>query len=270
MNWIRRQDIVYVVLAVLFAGIGPLGERFLKDPDVGVVISVFGVFLVIIQFMYVYEVRNNTSFVSDYLVIKDKSIKWIVDRKLEELKRLAKDANRGRVELSLDDLFQAVTYLVENCETLDCVDIRTERWSNDRRAIRYFDACKRAVAERSARICRIFIFSKEMRSAVEKFVTSREDTDVICQIKKLLRDQREAGIEIAIIFYDEVRQGYFRDFGVFDKVKVLDEDFDAAGHSRYHGFVSTDSEEVMEYRQIHDELKEIAKRNQPLIDALLN
>jgi hypothetical protein len=270
MSWIRRQDIVYLVLAVLFAGVGPFWERFLKDPDVGVVISVFGVFLVILQFMYVYEVRNNTSFVSDYLAINDKSIKWIVDRKLEELKRLAKDANRGRVELSLDDLFQAVTYLVENCETLDCVDIRTERWSTDRRAIRYLDACKRAVAERGATICRIFIFSKEMRAEVEKFVASNEETEVIRQVKKLLRDQRDARIGIAILFHDEVRQGYFRDFGIFDKVKVLDEAFDAAGHSRYQGFVSTDSDEVREYRQIHNELKKIAEGNQRLIDALLD
>jgi hypothetical protein len=269
MKWLRpRQDYIYLILALLLAATSVVASQRLKDSDIGWVFGMFSVTVVVTQFMYVYEMRNNAGFFSDYLKIKDKFLKDVVVSKFDEIQQLARKASEDRVDLKLDDLFLFVTELVKICRRLDCVDIRIERWETDIRAIKYFDANRDAI-RRGAKISRIFVFDKTLRSDLAKFLAEGAESEEIRNVRELLKDQAKIGVEIDFIFSDEVDGGNIRDFGVFDKRRVLDENFDAFGNSKYEGFISSVPSVVNEYSELHTKLKDIAEENKASLRKLI-
>jgi len=270
MKWLRLHDFVYLVLAIVLAAVGFLSSQKLKDPDVGWLFGIFAVTLVVVQFMYVYELRNNISFfVSDYQKIRDKFLREVVDQKLSEIQQLAQNAGKeGRIDLNLDDLFIFVTLLVQRCEKLEAVDIRTERWLSDTRARTYFRA-NREATKRGASISRIFVFGSSARRELADFISDGSESERIKEIRKLLKDQKDAGIKIAFIFDDEPEKGEVYDFGVFDDKRVLDENFDALGNSKYGGFISSVSHEVRRYKERYETLWNLAQKHNGALNELV-
>jgi hypothetical protein len=274
MKLLRRHDAIYLALALLLAAIGVIAGQVLKDSDVGWVFGVFTVTLVIVQFMYVYELRNNISFfVSDYLKIRDKFLKSVVDEKLNEVQQLAEKAGKERrIDLNLDDLFRFVTLLVRTCNKLEAVDIRTERWDQDIRAKNYFKA-NREARKRGAAISRIFVFNRSARDDLAAFLSKGTESEDIKQIRKLLKQQQRVGIDVAFIFSDDPddgdSDGDVRDFGIFDDERVLDENFDGLGHSKYEGFISSVPNEVRMYGERYRRLSKLAENNRAALERLV-
>jgi hypothetical protein len=269
MKWLRRHDLIYLGLALVLAGLSVIAGQKLKDPDVGWVFGVFSVTVVVVQFMYVYELRNNISFfISDYQKIRDKFLRGVVDEKLCEVHELAQKAGKERIDLNLDDLFRFVTRLVGICQKLEAVDIRIERWDYDIRAKTYFKANVAARA-RGAVISRIFVFDKSARDNLYEWLKTGTESEDLGRIKKLLKEQRREGINVAFVFADQADGGEVRDFGIFDDKRVLDENFDGVGNSKYEGFISSVPEEVQQYKEIYRKLATLAEMNRYALERLL-
>ncbi|KPA09027.1 membrane protein [Candidatus Magnetomorum sp. HK-1] len=267
MNDYRRNDIILLIMSIFLFSFGPLGKLFLKDPDVGWLFSLIGVTMIVLQFTTVSEVRNNLNFVSDYLKVNNEDLRWLLHKKIRELVRIVAEAQKSTTTLVLDDLFETVTHLARKCKTLEAVDIRTERWDSDIRAIRYLDACRHA-ADRGAEITRIMIIDDSLEDLLNN---KGSENEKIINIKKMIETQKENGIKnFMIVYRKEVPPTYIRDFGIFDNRAVLNENFDANGDSLYTGLFSLDQEIVQEYRDIFQKLKRQAEKHENIVERLLN
>ena len=269
-NEYTRNDIILFILSILLFSFGPIGTLFLSDAKVGWLFSFMGVTVIVLQFTVLKEVRNNLNFISEYFTLTDHDMKWFIDYKLRSIERLVRDAKQNEIQLNLDDLFLTVTHMADKCKILNSVDIGVERWLGDVRSIKYLEACRRA-ALNGAKINRIFVLDNELETfSIEN---AQEDTLIkerFNNILNILIKHELSKISIYIIFKKQIPATYFRDFGIFDREKILDERFDALGNSLYTGFFSTDPRTVREYTQIFNFLRSEALNNQHIIENWLS
>lgn len=157
--------------------------------------------------------------------VSDVDLSKVIQKFQDQVERLVDEARTAsRVGLRLDDLFDAVMALTDTAESIDAVDLEVNRWEDDARAQEYFKHNLSALA-RGAVIRRVYVVAP---GATEQSVSLLGDTfrrHIKCNDNKKVKVAR-GRIEVAAIAPEDLPPDRApRDFAIFDKDKLLYEEF---------------------------------------------
>ena len=200
------------------------------------------------------EIRRRTDVLRKSLEIVDRDFHDMVERLRADIEAVIASVDSKGVTLKLDDLFREVVHLTERAEKIDAVDIETNRWERDRRAVHYL-AANREALERGAVIRRVYVLTPNSNAEGLRQMCSTIADHLALNDKPEVR-KRKGRIEVAGIFHDDMKTACrYKDFAIFrngDDDIVLIEDFDNEWHSQFEGSISKKPQDLKKYSDYFD------------------
>jgi hypothetical protein len=186
--------------------------------------------------------------------IEDHDLRRVVEKLQVPIDKLPTQAIKHlQVPLRLDDLFEVVIQLTPQAKQIDAVDLEIDRWMSDTRARRYF-AKNLLALQQGAKISRVYVISPHV---TEMMMNDIEHT----LIRHLAVNNDDAvkitggHLDIAVMYHEDLPDPHsLRDFAIFDKTKVLFEDFNAQWATRFKGQLTKDPIEVQENENYFNEM----------------